>query len=153
MIPVIAVFKSAKGMPRFCETCRAAMNCPWFVKPAEAVLRLIPSGSIPLTFDERPGVEEIFLATGLSVVGEVVVGVVVVVPEVDVPVVVEVVVVGFVCGLPCELGVDGFDVVGAADPVAVFRCGLPPFAVGGFPLDALSGATPSDRAMMPMEIL
>jgi len=45
-LPVIAAFRSANGMFRFCETCSAATNCPWFLKPVEAFSSVIPDGSI-----------------------------------------------------------------------------------------------------------
>src|SRR5437763_13034874 len=56
-------------MPRFCDTCSAAMNCPWFLKPAEASFSDMrvpsaPSGNIPLIFALSFGFDEIFAATG-----------------------------------------------------------------------------------------
>jgi hypothetical protein len=113
-------------------------------------------GSIACSFEDRFGFDAIFCAIGFSVVVDG--GVVVVVPVGEECFVDEAVdfvgVVVFPCEFPCDVCVVvvvGFD-VGALGRVVV-RCGLPPCATGGFPLDAPSGATPSDRAMTPAGIV
>ena len=128
-------FNSVNGMPRFSDTCSAAMNCPWFLKPIDALSSVIvlpvsgSMGSMPVSFEFRLGFEAIFAAIGFNgavfVVVVVVVAVVVVapcLPPFDAVVVVVVVVVdGAFAGLPVVAGlpvaravvvVTGFDVVG-----------------------------------------
>src|SRR5690348_12793697 len=81
-------------MFRFFETCSAAMNCPWFLKPVDASSSVTPLGSSAVTFAASCGCEAIFAAIG-DVVVVFVVGAVVVVGVVVVVVVGAVVVVGF----------------------------------------------------------
>src|SRR5215469_12615475 len=42
-------------MPRFRDTCSAAMNCPWLRKPADAVVTVKPAGSSGWTRADRAG--------------------------------------------------------------------------------------------------
>src|SRR5689334_9497622 len=68
------LFSSVNGIPRFSETCRAAMNCPWFLNPSDALSSVIVRpvagsiGSMPVSFEFKFGFEAIFAAIGLSVV-------------------------------------------------------------------------------------
>jgi len=115
---VIACLRSANGMWRFCETCRAAMNWPWFLKPIDAWFSVIPVGSRPFTFLVSDDFDAIFCAIGFSCAGGVVVvvvpGVVPVVFDVVLPAVEPVV-------LPVVVPVVG-DPLGVVD---VFLCVLP----------------------------
>ena len=43
--PVILALSWSNGIPRFLETCSAAMNCPSFLNPLSAVFRSVPGGS------------------------------------------------------------------------------------------------------------
>src|SRR5256885_1396214 len=43
------------------------MNCPWFLKPADASLSFMPAGSIVVIFASSCGFDEIFCAIGFSV--------------------------------------------------------------------------------------
>src|SRR5262245_48657497 len=133
------LFSSVNGMPRFSETCSAAMNCPWFLNPSDALSSVIvlpvngSIGSSAVSFVFRFGFDAIFAAMGFSgVVSDVVVVTVVVPPWfAPFPLVVVVVVVVFDAvvvvvdgafdGLPVAAGlpvvravvvVAGFDVVG-----------------------------------------
>src|ERR1051326_5647568 len=140
----MAFFRSRNGIPRFWETCSAAMNCPEFLKPIDAVSSVIGlpvfgsvnDDNIVETLPESPWFVLIFAAMGFSF-GVVVVVVVppdvapvVVPPDVVPPAVVFVVlpelgeVVGLpvvVCGLPCVCAagcvVGGF--AAASDAAAV----------------------------------
>src|SRR5262245_15527728 len=82
-MPVMASLRSANGILRFCETCNAAMNWPWFLKPFDASFSVRFFGSSVCIFGERPLFDEIFSAMGFNVSGA---GIVVVVVE---PVVVD----------------------------------------------------------------
>src|ERR1051326_4603921 len=109
----MAFFRSRNGIPRFWETCSAAMNCPEFLKPIDAassviglpVFGSVTDDNIVETLPESPWFVLIFAAMGFSF------GVVVVV--VVLPVV--------VCGLPCVCAagcvVGGF--AAASDAAAV----------------------------------
>src|SRR5215831_7531944 len=42
--PIILAFNWSNGMPRLCETCTAATNCPRFLNPCAACCRFVPVG-------------------------------------------------------------------------------------------------------------
>src|SRR5215813_8317017 len=42
--PIILAFNWSNGMPRLCETCTAATNCPRFLNPCAACCRFVPGG-------------------------------------------------------------------------------------------------------------
>lgn len=66
------------GIPRFFDTCSAAMNCPWFRNPSAASLSVVCCGSIAESLLASCGCDWIFCAIGETcVVPEVV-------PDVDV---------------------------------------------------------------------
>src|ERR1051326_4735902 len=147
----MAFFRSRNGIPRFWETCSAAMNCPEFLKPIDAVSSVIglpvfgsvTDDNIVETLPESPWFVLIFAAMGFSF-GVVVVVVVppdvapVVVPPdvvppavVVVPDVVDVVPVVFVV-FP-ELG------EGVGLPVVV--CGLPCVCAAGCVVGGFAAAS------------
>jgi hypothetical protein len=91
VIVTMWLFNSVKGIPRFCDTCSAAMNCPWFLNPSDALSSVIvlpvsgSIGNIPVSFVLNFGLDAIFSAIGFigAVDGVVVVEEVVVVEWVD----------------------------------------------------------------------
>ncbi len=107
------------------------MNCPWFLNPIDALLRLIPPGSMGLIFPFNCGFDAIFAAIGLNVVLDVVPLVDdMVEPPLEVPL--GLFVVGFgLIGADAEcfvIGVlDGF-VIGVVE--GPFAVGLPTTVVG-----------------------
>src|SRR5262249_15992487 len=66
------LFNSTNGMPRFCDACSAAMNCPWFLNPSDALSSVIvapvigSTGSIRVSLALRFGFDPIFCAIGFS---------------------------------------------------------------------------------------
>src|SRR5258708_7384979 len=65
--PVMSLFRSLNGMPRFLETCSAAMNWPWFLKPLDARSSDICAGSSAVILALSCGFAEIFAAIGFTI--------------------------------------------------------------------------------------
>jgi hypothetical protein len=64
----MSVLSAANGRFRLWETCNAAMNCPWFLKPIDAWFNVMPAGSSAAKLALSCGCDEIFAAIGFSLV-------------------------------------------------------------------------------------